>query len=137
MNGLCECGCGGLAPISKVNRPERGQVKGQPVRFIKGHQTSGLSNGRRTHCLTKTVEHQAWRQARSRCTDSNRRDWMDYGGRGIKCLLPPFVEFLAALGPRPAGMSLDRINNDGNYEIGNVRWATAIEQRHNQRRSAA
>jgi hypothetical protein len=56
-----------------------------------------------------------------------------YGGRGIKFLFTSFEQFLAELGPRPSGMSLDRIENDGNYEPGNVRWATRSEQVQNRR----
>lgn len=47
-----------------------------------------------------------------------------------------YFVFLAHVGPRPEGMSLDRIDNNGNYEPGNVRWATPLEQRHNRRAKA-
>jgi hypothetical protein len=52
----------------------------------------------------------------------------DYGGRGIKFLFDSFEQFFAELGPRPKGKTLDRIENDGNYEPGNVQWATPTEQ---------
>jgi hypothetical protein len=61
-----------------------------------------------------------------------------YGGRGIKVCedwqdYPTFRDYIEThLGPRPAGCSLDRVNNDGNYEPGNVRWATAKEQAANR-----
>jgi hypothetical protein len=74
----------------------------------------------------------------SRCSNPNNKRHADYGGRGIKVCERwqgdhGFVNFLADIGPPPAGKTLDRINNDGHYEPGNVRWATAKEQRANQR----
>ena len=60
-------------------------------------------------------------------------NYANYGGRGIKFLFTSFEQFFAELGPRPKGKSVDRINNDGHYEPGNVQWATRSEQRKNQR----
>jgi hypothetical protein len=83
----------------------------------------------------QTPEYVAWHDAKQRCTNPNdARHWKDYGGRGIKFLFTSFEQFFAELGSRPEGKTLDRINNDGNYEPGNVRWATQSEQNKNQRR---
>lgn len=73
---------------------------------------------------------------RKRCLDRNGKDWPRYGGRGIGiCARWEIYEnFLADMGERPAGRSLDRKDNDGNYEPGNCRWATAREQRANRSR---
>jgi hypothetical protein len=71
-----------------------------------------------------------------RVTNPNRPDWADYGGRGIYVCerWRSFVNFLADMGKRPGpGFSLDRIDNDGPYAPGNVRWATTQQQRANQR----
>lgn len=70
--------------------------------------------------------------AKTRCSNPNVAQYKDYGGRGIKFLFNSFEEFLEELGPRPNGYSLDRINNDGNYEKGNIRWATREQQNNNK-----
>lgn len=75
-------------------------------------------------------EYLAFCNAKLRCTDL---DDADYGGRGIQFCFSTFDEFMDAIGPRPAGHVLDRINNDGNYEVGNVRWSTPKQSSANSR----
>jgi hypothetical protein len=77
-----------------------------------------------------TPEYISYRNAKARCRDLHNPY---HGGRGIKFLFVSFEQFYAELGPRPEGKTLDRINNDGNYEPGNVRWATKSEQAKNRR----
>lgn len=79
------------------------------------------------------AEYAAYRNAKYRCETPRSKDYFRYGGRGIQFRLPTFEQFLTHIGPRPAGMTLDRINNDGHYELGNVRWATPVTQSNNQR----
>lgn len=86
-------------------------------------------------------EYNIWHCMRRRCYSPADKRYADYGGRGIRVYsrwLNSFEAFLADVGRRPGPeYTIDRIDNDGNYEPGNVRWATAIEQRANQRRMKA
>jgi hypothetical protein len=88
------------------------------------------------NALTSYPEYGAYRQRKSRCENPNHPDYKDYGARGIKFLFTSFEEFYAHIGPRPtAKHEVDRLNNDGNYEIGNVRWATHQENSANRGRT--
>jgi hypothetical protein len=86
-----------------------------------------------TKLLKHTPEYVAYHHAMARCTKPNHKDWKYYGGRGIQFRFTSFRQFFVELGPRPDGKSLDRVNNNGHYEPGNVRWATRTEQNRNQR----
>jgi hypothetical protein len=80
-------------------------------------------------------ESQAYSNAKGRCIDSENRSFPCYGGRGIEFRFTSFEEFINHIRPKPSPeLSLDRIENDGHYEAGNVRWATMQEQHANRRR---
>lgn len=93
-----------------------------------------------SHRMSGSPEYLAYKNAKDRCGNPNHRAWKNYGGRGIRVCdewLAPgtgFVAFYRHIGARPGdGYELDRIDNDGHYEPGNVRWVTVSENLRNKR----
>jgi len=88
---------------------------------------------RYTHGMSKSPEYIAFKDALRHCSNPASPGWDHCGGRGIEFRFSSFASFLAALGPRPTGMVLDRINTEGHFEIGNVRWASRAQKNANLR----
>lgn len=102
-----------------------------------GHPLAGVlfAVARRGH-RTLSKERKAYSAMKKRCSDFNKKGYADYGGRGIKVCdrwSQSFFNFIEDMGSAPPGATLDRINNDGNYEPGNCRWTDRKTQQRNRR----
>jgi hypothetical protein len=144
---FCKCVCGNHVKVSGSNlRFSRQESCGCLRDELSAHRFKqlqaagmGVKHGHARVGRT-TREVQAYWSAKSRCVNPNNRSWKNYGGRGIKFLFASFFAFYVELGDKPTPKhlySLDRIDNDGNYEVGNVRWATKSQQQANRRRADA
>ena len=92
-----------------------------------------------THGMSKHELYKTWVGVRNRCNNPKDPYFHNYGGRGVKmhpAWEQSFAAFLEGVGKRPSPQySLDRVNNNGNYEPGNVRWLTKKQQAHNMRKN--
>lgn len=131
---VCRCDCGAEGEFAVAHLRRGGsQSCGclQRERVAQRMTTHGETLGR-----IRSTEYRTWKAMRQRCGDPFHQDFRLYGGRGIKVCdrWQSFSNFLADMGRKPsASHSIDRIDNDRGYEPGNCRWATAKEQRANQR----
>lgn len=140
----CRCACGNWAPCVRGDSLTSGDTtscgceRKRSAREIgKASRTHGLSN------QAGNAHYERWRSIKQRTGNPNAPDYHNYGGRGIKLHhtwaeagvgFSRFKWYLdTVLGPCPEGYTLDRIDNDGNYCPGNLRWATAKQQKRNQR----
>ncbi len=89
-----------------------------------------------SHGMESTPEYRVWRCIKTRCYNKNRKNYVRYGGRGIVVCdrwRNSFITFFKDMGFKPFPKAeIDRINNDGNYEPGNCRWATHAENNQNR-----
>lgn len=86
-----------------------------------------------THGMYGSREYRSWCALKQRCSNPKTENYKNYGGRGIRFCKrwETFENFYADMGKRPENTSIDRIDNDGNYEPGNCKWSTIIEQNNN------
>lgn len=115
------------------------RVKARTLSGCEDCRSKAVSDNCKVHGMSGTKEWISWWGARDRCFNENHPHYKNYGGRGIRMCdewRDDFMTFYEYLGPMPVDgnkYTLDRINNNGNYEPGNVRWVTFIVQANNRR----
>ena len=133
---LCKCSCGTMKTV------EGAALKNGRVKSCGCFNSEITGERFRKHGLRGSKAYSTWYGIKNRCFNKKQPRYKDYGGRGInlcKEWADSFQEFYAFVSKLPHafedGYSIDRINNDGNYEPGNVKFSTSHEQNMNRRNS--
>lgn len=130
----CKCDCG------QIIKAESSHLLSNHTQSCGCLQKERTGDSRRIHGMTESPENNSYRAAKERCNLESHIHYKNYGGRGIKFKFKDFVEFYEEVGEKPEpkeNYTIERINNNGHYEKGNVRWATYAEQGKNRRNTKA
>jgi hypothetical protein len=129
---LCLCECGATTTVRGGNLTNG---KTRSCGCLHSEVSTALGRSTATHGMSRTLTWRKWRGMRARCLSPSDSNYEQYGGRGITICerWQSFDAFLEDMGASPPGMSLDRIDTNGNYEPGNCRWATPTTQTRNRR----
>lgn len=135
---MCQCDCGTIITTHNAG--------------LKSGHTSSCGCLRLERCRDAVTKHghgrdgnhsktyRAWVHMKERCRNPNCISYPNYGARGISVCerwLDSFEHFLADMGESPRGLTLERVNNDGNYEPSNCTWATRMVQNNNKRKRSS
>lgn len=133
---VCECDCGNTH-VTLGSVLKAGHAKSCGCLRVEAGRQTGLNGVK--HGKIKTPTYRSWQSMKDRCLNKKSRNIVWYGEKGVKVCEQwmTYEGFLADMGERPEGMTLDRINPFGDYEPDNCRWADAATQKANTRKNYA